>query len=118
MSSQRIKIFKIILFIPFLIVVLFTYYTVKTSRMERKRASMNQHIGQKFPQLLFVDADKRLVLPDLSHSDITIIDFWYKNCPGCIEEMQEFEQLLKGKEEKLSIISVSVDSYADWNRLM
>jgi len=97
--------------------VLFAFFKVKQGRMERIRTSLNQQVGEMFPLLPLLDTTASQVTPDWSQ-EITIIDFWYKNCPGCIEEMMQFEEVLKGKEAAVSIISISIDAYEDWKALM
>lgn len=45
-------------------------------------------------------------------------EFWFRNCPYCRAEMQQFEQLLKGKENGLSIISICIDDVEVWKKIM
>ena len=117
-NSGKIPMLKAVLFIPFIITVLFAFYKIKKVRIERKRSAVNKYIGEKFPRLPLVDSTGNTFTFDLSKSGITIIDFWYKSCPQCIAEMKQFEEVLKGRQEKVSIISISIDQYDDWKTLL
>ena len=105
------------MFVPFFISVLFVFYLLKTNRMEKKRQALNHHIGEKFPSLPLLDAKGNTASINLSAADFTIVDLWFKNCPGCIVEMQQFSDLLKGKETQVSIVSVSIDPFTVWEKL-
>jgi thiol-disulfide isomerase/thioredoxin len=50
-------------------------------------------------------------------TNTTIIDFWFGECPPCIAEMKKFQTLLRGNENKVSIVSVSIDDLKTWKRL-
>ncbi len=110
--------FKIALFVPFFITVLYAFYTIKKGRIASKRYSVNRQVGQKFPLLPLIDSSGNKVAIDKLKSGITIIDFWYKNCPQCIAEMRQFEGIVKEREANVSIISISIDSYNEWKSLL
>ncbi len=116
-NSGKTQMLKAVLFIPFIMTVLFAFYKIKKVRIERKRSSVNKYIGKKSPWLPLVDSTGNTSTFDLSKSGITIIDFWYKSCPQCIAEMTQFEEVLKSRQEKVSIISISIDQYHDWKTL-
>jgi thiol-disulfide isomerase/thioredoxin len=46
---------------------------------------------------------------NFSNADFTVIDFWFTECPPCIKDMQQFEELLRGKETKVKMVSVSIN---------
>jgi hypothetical protein len=105
---------RIILFVPFFVAALYAFFQFKKYRLQSKRQAINQFIGKPFPQLPLFDTAGNAVLLDLSRSENTIIDFWFRTCPGCISEMSGFGNLLKGKEQDISIISVSIDPKQAW----
>lgn len=79
--------------------------------------SLTKNIGEKFNTENFIDTSGKPVKLDFTKSDITIIDFWFNDCPPCNAEMAQFKELLKGKENKITIISISVSSYSTWKKL-
>jgi cytochrome oxidase Cu insertion factor (SCO1/SenC/PrrC family) len=116
--SKTPQFLKIVLFIPFFVASLFAFYQFKKLRLESKRQSVNQYAGQKFPALPLLDKEGKTVVPDLIQSEYTIIDFWFRNCPGCIAEMGQFKDVLKGKGKKVSIISISIDANEEWQQAL
>lgn len=71
-----------------------------------------------FPGLPLVDVNGNAVKLDLSQQKQTVIDFWFKNCPGCVIEMSQFEEALKGKEKEIGIISVCVDDTTTFRNVL
>lgn len=105
----------LILFIPFLCVnIVFMYNASK--KVEQNR-SINNYIGSKFSIDNFLDLNGNSTKLDFSKSKITIVDFWQRDCPPCLREMKEFKSLLKSRENSVSIISVSINSYKIWRPL-
>lgn len=43
-----------------------------------------------------------------------LIDFWSIGCRPCIEAFPEMKELYKEKEERLTIVSITVDTYEIW----
>ena len=117
-TSKPGSVIKIVLFIPFFIAAFFAFFQFKKYRLQSKRHAVNQLVGKQFPVLPMQDVNGKSALPDLSKTDYTIIDFWFRNCPGCIREMQQFETVLKGKEKNISIISVSIDPNDSWQKTL
>ena len=108
---------KIFLFIPFLLVILFTFYHVKKWRHEQKSKSKNAYIGKHFELTGFIDSSGNTVQPGFAANDITLVDFWFRACPTCLDEMKQFETVLKGAEKKLTVISICIDDYSVWKKL-
>ena len=48
---------------------------------------------------------------------VTIVNFWFRGCSTCVNEIKQFESLLKGRENQLSIYSVSIDEENYWRSL-
>lgn len=117
-TSKPASVIKIILFIPFFIAAFFAFFQLKKYRLQSKRQAVNQFIGKQFPELPLLDVNSKPVSPDIGKTDNTIIDFWFRNCPGCVAEMQQFETVLKGKNKTISIISVSIDPNEVWQKTL
>ena len=47
-----------------------------------------------------------------------MIDLWFRECPPCVEEMEQFEELLQGKEATVKVISISVNQPWHWRNVM
>ncbi|MDI3320584.1 TlpA family protein disulfide reductase [Pinibacter soli] len=113
---------------PLLLCVLFlllfffgrSLYLSKTNNQPSQPASeaILKHVGEKFDPSIFTDIEghKTTLQPT---TPITIVDFWFKDCPPCINEMNQFDNLLKQNDnsKKISIVSVSVNSYPVWRDL-
>ena len=117
-TSTPASIIKIVLFIPFFIAAFFAFFQLKKYRLQSKRQAVNQFIGKQFPVLPLLDVNSKPVSPGICKTDNTIIDFWFRNCPGCINEMQQFEDVLKEKNKTISIISVSIDPKEMWQKTL
>lgn len=116
--SKAFSIPKILLFLPFLLVVLFVFFKIKSNRLQERRTAVSRQVGRQFPDLPLVDKNGNKVKLDLTQSHETIIDFWFKSCPGCIIEMRQFEEALKGKEKQIGIVSVCIDDSATFIKAM
>src|SRR5688572_25862936 len=88
-----------------------------TGLSEKYVASLQEHIGEKFELEKIIDTTGKEVNLDFSQSETTIIDFWFNECPPCISEMQQFENLLEGKDDKVSIISISINRFTLWKTI-
>ncbi len=73
-----------------------------------------ENVGEIFPIEGFLDTAGVEQKIDLDKSKLTIIDFWFNECPPCNEEMSQFRELIKGKEKDIGIISISISSFPEW----
>lgn len=89
-----------------------------SDRLEVHKNSLAKNIGKKFELSGILDSTGHTVLLDFSKSDITIIDFWFNNCPPCIEEMNQFAGILSGKEKKVTVISISINQFGVWESIL
>lgn len=78
------------------------------------KGAQESHIGEKFQVDNITDSTGKIVELDFTGSDITIIDLWFTTCAPCIAEMKQFAELLKGKEKKVTIISLSINRFQPW----
>lgn len=115
-STKSISILKYVLFIPFLLVSLYGLLLVKKIRSYKKRAAIDAQVGKKFPFSNGIDTSGKTVRLDLKQTEFTIIDFWFKNCPECIEEMIHFEDAIKSAKQPVTIISMSIDKFPLWKQ--
>ena len=115
--SNTARVIKYLLVFPVLLVTFYCYYIVQTKRLEHKRLAISSHIGRQFPQLPLVDSNAKSVSLPLA-TPIVIVEFWFRNCPYCRAEMQQFERLLKGNETKYSIISIAIDDSIVWKKVI
>ena len=115
-SIKFTTILKYTLFIPFLLLSLYSLFLVKKFRSQKRRAAIDAQVGKKFPFSYGIDTSGIRVPLDFAQSPITIIDFWFKNCPACIEEMMQFEEAIKSATQPVNIISISIDKFALWKQ--
>lgn len=113
--TKRIIQIWLILFIPFLGVKIINMYN--TSKKAEQLRIINDYIGSKFSIDNFIDLNGNIAEIEPNKSEITIIDFWHKDCPPCIREMKEFKDLLTNRENQVSIVSVSINNYNLWKQL-
>ena len=116
LSAKLTAILKYVLFIPFLLVTLYGLFLVKNIRSQKKRAAIDAEVGKKFPFSYGIDTSGNKVPLDFAQSPITVIDFWFKNCPECIEEMMQFENAIKSASQPVNIISMSIDKFPMWKQ--
>jgi len=91
--------------------------SAKNARRQPQEASLSKNIGDKFMIGNFIDTSGKPVTLDLSKANITIIDFWFDDCPPCIKELKQFKDILLHKENKVQVISVSINTYPVWKNL-
>ncbi len=99
----------ILLFIP-TVVVLTTFFYGLSKGYE---GHFNSNIGKKLELNNVVDSLGNKVNLKFE-SEVTIIDFWFVGCGFCVYEMSQFNDLLKGREKDISVISISVDAAEYW----
>ncbi len=104
--------------ILFCTVLIFSFCNDNTLNKKKKHSALQaKHIGQKFMIYDLLDTAGNNVSLDITQSKYTIIDFWINECPPCNEEMSRFKEILVGKEKQISIISISVSTFANWKKL-
>ncbi|RYE27137.1 MAG: hypothetical protein EOP45_02180 [Sphingobacteriaceae bacterium] len=96
--TRNIILTWLILFLPFFTFKLYSKYSTNKQYEKGYSNSVSGYIGSKFPLQNFVDSSGRGAQIDLSKSEITVVDFWFKDCPPCIEDMQHYSQLIKGRD--------------------
>jgi cytochrome oxidase Cu insertion factor (SCO1/SenC/PrrC family) len=106
----------VILSIPAFFII--SYFDFKDVEKQQKKTQNRKydHVGEQFSFENMTDSSGRVPVNPLD-TDITIIDFWFTTCRPCIAEMQQFEGLLQSKDQQFKIISVSIESRRDWEKL-
>lgn len=74
------------------------------------------HDGEQFILGDILDTAGKPSSLDFSKSDLTIIDFWNSDCPPCIEEMRKFSTMIVGKEQRIGVVSISLDYYPEFKK--
>jgi thiol-disulfide isomerase/thioredoxin len=116
--TRRIIRLWFVFFFPFFV---FKYYLVYLADKRYEKAytvPLQNHLGEKFDIDNFIDSNGKNVKLDFTHSEITIIDFWFSDCPPCLQEMKQFKNLISGKDKEIRIISISINSYSEWTRVL
>lgn len=116
--THRIIRLWIIFFFPFLIVKYYLAYIADERYEKGYNIALQYHMGEKFDMDNFIDSNEENIKLDFSRSEITIIDFWFSDCPPCLQEMKQFRNLITGKDKEIRIISISVNSYNEWKRVL
>ena len=80
--------------------------------------SLKENIGEKFQVDNIIDSSGGLIKLEFSKSEITIIDFWFSDCKPCLKEMKQFEKILLGKEKKVTVISISINRFSLWKKIL
>lgn len=106
------------LLIPVIGLTLFFYHQRQKSLEQKEYASIYSQVGKKFLAEDFLDrSGDHIQKLDFTKAPLTMVDFWFRECPPCIKEMKQFPGLLKDKEDKIRVISVSFNSYNRWRKL-
>jgi len=115
-KTIKLIIIWILLYIPVMLIGMgIIFHIVENHRKEKYRDNL-KHIGEKIEINNLVDLDNNRVKLQYK-PNITIIDFWFKGCKPCIEHMEQFIPLISGMDNKISVISISVDDRNIWEPL-
>lgn len=103
------------------IIILIAYIALFSVSCKSKKKTPDipaslDNIGEQFKLANIVDTSGNIVELDFTKSDINIVDIWNNFCPPCIEEMKQFPDLIKGKETKISIFSLSLTQFWLWQK--
>lgn len=116
--TRRIIGLWVIFFFPFFVFKYYLAYLADKRYEKVYTIPLQNHIGEKFDIDNFMDSNGKKVKLDFTHSEITIIDFWFSDCPPCLQEMKQFRKLISGKDKEIKIISISINSYNEWSRVL
>ncbi|MFN0082301.1 MAG: TlpA family protein disulfide reductase [Ferruginibacter sp.] len=116
--SKKIFLLWALLLLPFMLITAYFFYEQKKLIDNKKFNRKNSIVGSHFSFDYLKNNKGEKIEKNILQTDFTIIDFWFEECPTCITEMNQFEDIIKGKEDKLSILSVSIDSENDWQKLL
>lgn len=102
----------ILLFIPVTLICT----TLSYGLLKINYKYLNSNINKKFELNHIVDTLGNKTTLNFNNK-ITIIDFWFRGCPPCVHELGQYESLLKGRENEISIYSISIDDTKYWKSL-
>lgn len=108
-KTIKLILLWIILFVPTVVILITLFYGLAKGYEDHS----NSNIGKKFELNNVIDTLENKVTLKFE-SDVTIIDFWFVGCGFCVYEMSQFNDLLKGREKEISVISISVDATEYW----
>ena len=100
------------------LIILLSACQAKTDRQVRYEKAADLNINKPFKLTNIVDSSGNKIELDFSKSDLTLVDFWNNACPPCINEMKQFADLLKGKESKISVYSISLNQFWLWKQTL
>lgn len=112
----KLLIVWILLFIPLILVAMGIIFKISQNQSNDKYNESRKHIGEKIEINNLIDLDDNTVKLQCN-SDITLIDFWYRGCKPCIESMEQFGSLISGLDNKISVISISIEDKNAWKSL-
>ena len=104
---KKINIRLLIIYIfGFLLLYLIFVSIFLNTLTNKNRISLNT----KIPALQFKDQFGKLTSFKDYKGKYVLVDFWFKGCKPCIEEMKYFPDLLEKYKSDLVIISISIDA--------
>jgi thiol-disulfide isomerase/thioredoxin len=83
----------------------------------KQNTYVTEMIGRKLSSFKLLDSNHLEKGLDLLSDSLTIVDFWFGECAGCLQEMKQFDQLLRASKSKVSIVSISINSFNNWKGL-
>jgi cytochrome oxidase Cu insertion factor (SCO1/SenC/PrrC family) len=116
--TRRIIRLWLIFFFPFFIFKYYLAYLADERYQKVYTIPLQNHVGEKFDIDKFIDANGENINLDFTRSEITIVDFWFSDCLPCLQEMKQFKTLITGKDKEIRIISISINSYTEWKRVL
>ena len=106
----------ILISILLLVIIIITVLKPFSLSFKRNEVVANK-IGKPFIELSLIDTTATGQTIDFNQAALTIVDFWFGDCPGCLDEMKDFSRLLKKHNDSVQIVSVSINSLANWKSL-
>ena len=116
MNWKNIILFEHVLF--FLAPVLVFISASWSNGSDSNKSDNKLNVGEQFVLNNVLDSSGKIVNLDFSKADYTMIDLWFRECPPCVKEMEQFEELLQGKEATVKVISMSVNQPWHWKNVM
>lgn len=101
-----------------LFLIISCHSNLDSKRFDKQKKSLYDHIGEKFEIPNILDSAGNKIKLDFTKSDLTIIDFWFNDCPPCIKEMNQFANVLSGKNKRISVISISINQFWLWKKTL
>jgi thiol-disulfide isomerase/thioredoxin len=116
-KSTKLFIWWLLLYVPFIVIAMCTIYFMYNNMANKgPNGDLRKKIGQKIELGFLINLNNEKEKLNLE-TDITLVDFWFQGCVPCLQEMEQFEPLLVGMEDKLNVISISIDDRELWKKL-
>src|SRR5215831_12024924 len=103
--AKRIIWIWLLLFLPFFSFKLYKLYRTNENYEKVYSSAINWYVGSKFLLDKFIDSSGADAKIDVRRSDITVIDFWFKDCPPCLKDMNRYSKLIQGREKQIQVIT-------------
>ena len=107
---------RILLFFPFLLLLMYGAYSVQRWRLEQRRSSLHNMIGQPFPALPLLDTAGKWVPPSFSQSAFTLVYCWFRNCPYCLAGMRQMRGF--ALNDSIRFLCLSIDEDSTWRKAL
>jgi thiol-disulfide isomerase/thioredoxin len=106
------------LFLPFLCFKLYRQFKANEKYEKLYSSAINMYVGSKFSLDNFLDSSGADTKIDVSHPDITVVDFWFKDCPPCLKDMKHYSRLIQGRDKQIQVVSICINRYDIWKPLL
>ena len=113
MRKRQLRILISILLLAIIVIVILKPFSLPLKRNK----VVADKIGKPFIGLSLIDTAAADQAIGFNQAALTIVDFWFGDCPPCLDEMQDFDRLLKKQNDSVQIVSVSINSLANWKSL-
>jgi hypothetical protein len=116
--TKKIIWIWLLLFLPFFCFKLYKQYKANEKYEKLYSGTINWYVGSKFSLDKFIDSSGADAKIEVNKSDLTVIDFWFKDCPPCLRDMHRYSKLIRDKEQQIHVVSVCVNRYDLWKPLL
>lgn len=116
MKPIKIAIIWFLLFIPIVITIMWLILNEYQNKQNEHLSSLRNHLGEKIEINNLITLEGEKVNLEFN-TEITVVDFWFRGCKPCLEEMKQFKPLISGFEEEITIASISIEDEHVWKPL-
>ena len=108
----------LVLFLPFFTFKLYKSFQENEKYENAYNGFLSNYIGSKFTLKNFVNSSGQDASIDVSNSKMTVVDFWFKECPPCLTDMKHYSELIQGREKQINVFTISINRYDIWKPLL
>ncbi|SMC78864.1 TlpA family protein disulfide reductase [Moheibacter sediminis] len=95
-----------------------TFAIGKNQKFYDPYAEQRKLIGSHFPIELFRDENDNYYDTDFLKGKPTVVNFWFTNCPPCIEEIPDLYKLKKEYDDSVNFIAITFESRKKVNKFL